>query len=97
MTGRENVEAAHMELAEPTIAQAVERCVANGARRVIIAPYFLSKGRHIQQDIPALVAEAQKLFREVDCVVAEPIGVDSLLAQLIESRVLAAAGEKRGL
>lgn len=37
-----------MELAEPTIEQAVGRCAAAGAARVIIAPYFLSRGRHIQ-------------------------------------------------
>ena len=37
-----------MELAEPTIEQAVAQCVARGARRVVVAPYFLSRGRHIQ-------------------------------------------------
>lgn len=37
-----------MELAEPTIAQAVARCAAAGAQRVVIAPYFLSRGRHVQ-------------------------------------------------
>ena len=89
-----------MEIADPTIAQAVGRCVAQGARRVIVAPYFLSKGRHIQQDIPALVREAQEMYPNVDCVVAGPIGVDPLMAQLIEARVAtavagAAAAEAR--
>lgn len=79
-----------MEIAEPTIAQAVQRCVDRGARRVVVAPYFLSKGRHIQQDIPTLVEEARQMHPGVECVVAEPIGVDPLMAQLIESRVAAA-------
>lgn len=47
-TGRPLVEVAHMELAEPTIEQAVARCAAAGASRVIVAPYFLSRGRHVQ-------------------------------------------------
>lgn len=48
VTRRPLVEVAHMELAEPTIEQAVARCVAAGASRVIVAPYFLSRGRHVQ-------------------------------------------------
>ena len=76
-----------MEIAEPTIAQAVAACAAEGARTVIVAPYFLSKGRHIQDDIPALVDEAQKEYPHIKCVVAAPIGVDPLMAKLIEERV----------
>lgn len=53
---------------------AAGRCVAAGARRVIVAPYFLSRGRHIQDDIPALVAEAQQQYPDVACSIAEPIG-----------------------
>ncbi len=37
-TGAAIVEPAHMELAEPTIAQAFERCVARGARAVVVLP-----------------------------------------------------------
>ncbi|GAB4814681.1 hypothetical protein N2152v2_001727 [Parachlorella kessleri] len=92
VTGRDLVEIAHMELAQPTIEQAMSKCVERGASKVIVAPYFLSRGRHIQEDIPALVAAAQeKLPGGVECVIAEPIGIDGLMAQLIENRVRAAA------
>ena len=50
------------------------KCAARGVKSVVIAPYFLSRGRHIQEDIPALVKEAQLLHPSVHCVVAEPIG-----------------------
>ena len=90
VSGRALVEGAHMELAEPTVAQAVAACVAGGARRVVIAPYFLSRGRHIQEDIPALAAAAAADHPGVDVTVAEPIGLDPLMAQLIEQRVAAA-------
>lgn len=95
ITKRALVEVAHMEIAEPTIEQAVGKCVAAGARRVIIAPYFLSRGRHVQQDIPELVQAAAAAYPGVECVVAEPIGIDILMAQLIDNRVAAAeAGTK---
>ena len=82
-----------MELAEPTIEQAVGRCAAAGASRVILAPYFLSRGRHVQQDIPELAAAAAAAHPGVACVVADPIGIDSLMAQLIDARVAAAVEE----
>ena len=53
---------------------ATGRCVARGVEAVVIAPYFLSRGRHIQEDIPALVRQAQIKHPGVKCVVAEPIG-----------------------
>jgi len=54
----EIVEPAHMELAKPSIATAFERCVRRGAELVVVFPYFLAPGRHWDQDIPALSAEA---------------------------------------
>ena len=84
-----------MEIAEPSIKQAVAACVANGASTIIVAPYFLSKGRHIQDDIPALVEEALTEYPDVVCMIAAPIGVDPVMARLIEDRVKAAA-EKAG-
>ncbi|EIE19197.1 CbiX-domain-containing protein [Coccomyxa subellipsoidea C-169] len=90
LSSRQRVEIAHMELAEPSIGTAVSRCASEGFRKIVIAPYFLSRGRHITSDIPALVAEAQKAHPEVECVIAEPIGIDPLMAQVIENRVAGA-------
>jgi len=73
-THRSHVEVAHMELARPSIADAVAKCAAAGAKRVVVAPYFLSRGRHITEDIPALVASAQAEHPGVECIVADPIG-----------------------
>lgn len=44
----------------------------------------------LQHDIPELVAAAAAAHPGVECVIAEPIGIDSLMAQLIENRVAAA-------
>ncbi|KAI3997697.1 hypothetical protein MKX01_040670 [Papaver californicum] len=50
-TGYPIVEPAHMELAEPSIKDAFDSCVRQGANRVIVSPYFLSPGRHWKQDV----------------------------------------------
>lgn len=44
----------------------------------------------LQHDIPTLAAEAAAAHPSVQCVLAEPIGIDALMAQLIENRVASA-------
>lgn len=87
ITKRSIVEVAHMEIAQPSIAHAIKRCRDQGALNIVIAPYFLSRGRHIQDDIPALVKEASELYSDITLSIAEPIGIDPLMVQLIENRV----------
>ena len=81
------VEPAHMELAEPTIAAAFERCVARGARLVVIHPYFLLPGRHWSEDIPALAAEAAARHPDVPFLVTAPLGVHPLMAEVMQQRI----------
>ncbi len=81
------VEAAHMELAEPSIADAFDACVAAGATTVVIMPYFLWPGSHWDHDIPALAAEAAARHRGVTYLVAAPLGPHPLLATIVEQRI----------
>jgi len=81
------VRAAHMELAEPTLADALSSLVAEGASEIAIHPFFVAPGRHVREDIPRLVAEAQKKHPGVELRMTEPLGlhpcvVDAVLARL---------------
>ncbi|MEM9070959.1 MAG: CbiX/SirB N-terminal domain-containing protein [Myxococcota bacterium] len=77
---------AHMELAEPTIAQGLQACVDGGATAVVVVPYFLSHGRHVTEDVPRLVAEAAACHPGVSVEVAPPLGLHPLLAELVLHR-----------
>jgi sirohydrochlorin ferrochelatase len=81
------VEPAHMEMAEPSIATAFDRCVARGATRIVVAPYFLLPGKHWDQDIPALTAAAAGRHPGVPFVVAAPIGLHPMMRQVVEARI----------
>lgn len=81
------VEPAHMELAEPSIQAAIDRCVAAGARRVLVFPWFLAPGRHWAEDIPRLVNQAQSAHPGLQVLVTAPFGNDSLLVQLANQRI----------
>jgi sirohydrochlorin ferrochelatase len=77
------VEYAHMELAEPSIAQGFAQCVRRGATEVVAFPYMLSPGRHATSDIPALVAEAAAANPGVRHQVTAAFGVHEKLAEVI--------------
>lgn len=81
------VEAAHMELAEPSIATAFDACVARGADVVVVSPYFLLPGKHWSEDIPALTAEAAEKHPGVRFLVTAPLGLHPLMAEVVNSRV----------
>lgn len=80
------VEPAHMELAEPSIMTAVERCVERGAVRVAVCPYFFAPGKHWHKDIPELAREAAEKAG-VSWVVTAPIGLTPLMVDVIDNRL----------
>ena len=81
------VEPAHMELAEPSIGTAYDSCVARGAERVIVCPFFLGPGKHWTSDIPKLAAEAAARHPGTRYHVTMPLGIDELILELLNKRV----------
>ena len=81
------VEPAHMELAEPSIDQAFDTLVANGAKFVVVHPYFLLPGRHWAEDIPRLAAEAAQKHPAVRHLVTAPLGIHELMARIMDDRI----------
>jgi sirohydrochlorin ferrochelatase len=80
------VEAAFLELAEPDIAQGGERCVAQGAKRVILLPYFLSAGVHVTRDLTEARRELAAQYPHVEFCLAEPLGRHPLLLHILLER-----------
>lgn len=86
-TSYEIVEPAHMELAEPSIRDAFKLCVQQGAKQIIISPFFLFPGRHWNQDIPALAAEAAKDHSGISYIVTAPLGLHESLVDVVNDRI----------
>lgn len=81
------VEPAHMELAMPDIAAAYAACVARGANKIVVLPFFLARGKHWTRDIPSLTAQAAAAFPATTYQVAEPLGIDDLILDLLKKRL----------
>lgn len=81
------VEPAHMELLEPTVATAFDRCVERGAKLIVVMPYFLAPGRHWDEHIPELARAAVARHEGVRYLVTAPLGPHTLMAQLMQVRI----------
>lgn len=83
------VEVAYLELAEPTIPAGGQACVARGATRVLMLPYFLSAGVHVVQDLEAFRAELSALYPAVEFIRCGHLGLDPLMVDLVLKRLRA--------
>jgi sirohydrochlorin ferrochelatase len=88
------VRVSYLELAEPNIEAGGVQCVEAGATDVILAPYFLSPGIHVVEDLTEARDKLNKRFPRVRFVLAEPLGRHLLLVDVVEQRVSEAAGER---
>jgi sirohydrochlorin ferrochelatase len=81
------VEACFLELAEPDIADGGARCVARGASRVLMVPYFLSAGVHLVRDLTAARDQLQRRHPRVEFRLGPALGPHPLLDDLVAERI----------
>jgi len=53
--GFEVVEPAFLELGKPCLEDAVEALVTRGFREILVVPYFLTLGIHLERDLPNII------------------------------------------
>jgi sirohydrochlorin ferrochelatase len=90
------VEASYLELAEPGIEEGAARCVAQGAERVVLLPYFLSAGVHVCKDLGQVCRRLRGGYPGVDFRLAEPLGRHPLLLEVVAERARQAEQEDPG-
>ena len=77
------VEAGFLEIAKPSIPEAIESCIESGATSVIVVPYFLAAGRHVVEDIPQIVRPVGERHPHVSIRISEHIGMSDSMTLLI--------------
>jgi len=84
---------AAMQFNHPDLEEAVELLVKQGVRRVVIMPYFLFQGIHSTRDIPSRIGVIRQTNPEVEFILANTLGVDEHLTNLVVKRIQEAAPE----
>jgi precorrin-8X/cobalt-precorrin-8 methylmutase len=86
------VKVAYLQFAEPGIPDSIKECVKQGAKKIILHPFFLSSGMHVTKDIPEMIQEARSLYADVQFIYTEPLGIHEKLAHIVLERISAAEG-----
>lgn len=88
------VEVSFRENHSPNIQQGIDACVAQGAERILLAPYFLYMGAHVQEDLPKEMEEARLRHPGVEMAMGRHLGVHKRLAKLVIDRIQEAFNDK---
>lgn len=67
-------ELAFLELMQPSIGDCVATLAAEGLEEITIVPLFLAAGRHLREDLPALIKPIQAAHPGLTIAILPPIG-----------------------
>ena len=87
MTGHEIVEVSFREMHEPNIQLGIDACVARGAERILLMPYFLFMGAHVLHDLPEEIEEATKRYPDLIMEMGAHLGAHRKLAEIESERI----------
>ncbi len=86
----DHVETAFLELGQPDLEGAVARLASRGVRRIVVVPYFLTPGLHLERDLPRIVADISNKYSGLEVNVTPPLDGHPALVQVLLDRARAA-------
>ncbi|MGA8259777.1 MAG: CbiX/SirB N-terminal domain-containing protein [Arenicellales bacterium] len=78
---------AFLEMSRPSIPDAIDALADAGVQRLVLIPYFLSGGRHVMEDIPAIAQAARARHPELNLVVTAHFGALASIPELLSDMV----------
>jgi sirohydrochlorin ferrochelatase len=85
-SGLHVVEAAFLELGAPDLTGATALLIARGVKRIVVIPYFLTLGTHMQRDLPRLAREASRAHGDIEMRITAPLDGHPALVQALLDR-----------
>ena len=80
-----HVEAAFLELGQPDLQGAVNSLIQKGAGRIVVIPYFLTWGLHMERDISRLVEHISHSHKDLQVTMTPPLdGHPGLVSVLLD-------------
>ena len=84
--GYRHVEAAFLELGVPDLEEAADRLAAEGVERIVVIPYFLTLGLHMERDLPGLVNSISLKHHGIEISVTAPLDGHPGLVEILQTR-----------
>jgi sirohydrochlorin ferrochelatase len=57
----------------PNLGDAVAKLASDGAAEIVVIPYFLTSGLHLERDLPALIGEIRRAHPNTQIRATEPL------------------------
>lgn len=86
-----------MQLAEPSFKQTIDELAGGNYSHILVIPFFLTNGAHMQEDIPELIKETKQRNPQIQIRTTGYLWPDSSMIDLLEKRIkqsLLPQGEK---
>ena len=81
-----HVVAAFLELGTPSLEGAVDTLLAQGVGRIVVIPYFLTLGVHLERDLPRIVEGISRARNGLRIEVTAPLDGHPALVQILLDR-----------
>jgi sirohydrochlorin cobaltochelatase len=78
--------AGFLEFARPTIAEAIDRLVEQGARQITVVPAMLMAAGHVKNDVPSEIQEGRERHPGVTFRMSRPLDIHPALLELCHVR-----------
>ena len=89
------VAAAFLELGDPDLETAAARLADVGVTRLVIVPYFLTLGMHMERDLPRIAERIGLAHRGLEIRIAPPLDGHPALLRILQDRVRDALAVQR--
>lgn len=91
--GFEHVEAAFLELGQPDLPGAARELYQRGLRKIVVVPYFLTLGLHMERDLPVIIRDISSQYSDLEIAVTPPLDGHPALIQVLLDRVREKSGD----
>jgi sirohydrochlorin ferrochelatase len=88
--GFDHVEAAFLELGQPDLEGAAARLADRGVKRIVVVPYFLTLGLHMERDLPVLIDKISHIHNGLEIAFTPPLDGHPALIQALLDRARSA-------
>jgi sirohydrochlorin ferrochelatase len=86
--GVEQVVHAFLQFCEPSLETVIQKLVDSGVDEIVIFPFFISAGSHVQTDIPQAVETARQRYPDVRFHITRHLGILDAVEDLILQEVI---------
>lgn len=78
---------AFLQFAKPELEETLETLIEKGATEIVVAPFFLFAGHHMQHDLPEALDKMKERYPEVTFKTSDVIGQDSRMTDILLDQI----------